>query len=185
MRVVVPCALLVAATSTANAQGVDRRYLEEPTDGIALPTAPLAGEFDGRVVATNPGGLPLVRGTELALVLELEDPDVATTAGQGFGSFLALTGGGGILPRFGLGLGLEWLRPSRSQLDPDPGKPFRFTLGLGTPLGRSAGIGVSWHHLSGGAAPGTEAFDLGLSSRFGNRLAIGATLRDINTGTVG
>jgi protease IV len=180
----VGCALLLAAAQTAGAQGVDRRYVEEPTDGMALPTAPLAGEFDGRVVATNPGGLPLVRGTELALALQLEDPDVATSAGQGFGSFLALTGGGGILPRFGLGLGLEWLRPSRAQLDPDPGKPFRSTLGLGIALGRSAGFGVSWHHLSGGGAAGAEAFDLGLSSRWGNRLAIGATLRDVNTGTI-
>jgi hypothetical protein len=65
------CAIVLAAASTANAQGVDRRYVEEPTDGIALPTAPLAGEFDGRTVATNPGGLPLVRGKELALALQL------------------------------------------------------------------------------------------------------------------
>ena len=33
------------------------------------------------------------------------------------------------LPRFGVGLGVEWLRPSRAQLAPDPGEPFRFTLG--------------------------------------------------------
>jgi hypothetical protein len=85
----VTCALLLAAPGLANAQGVDRRYVEEPTDGMALPTAPLAGELDGRVVATNPGGLPLVRGTELALALELQDPEVATSAGQGFGAFLA------------------------------------------------------------------------------------------------
>jgi protease-4 len=183
-RVAVAGALLLAAAGTANAQGVDRRYVEEPTEGMALPTAPLAGEFDGRVVAKNPGGLPLVRGTELALALQLEDPDVATSAGQGFGSFLALTGGGGLLPRFGLGLGLEWLRPSRSQLEPDPGEPFRFTLGLGAALGRSAGFGASWHHFSGGAAGGADTFDLGLSSRWGNRLAVGATLRDLNTGSV-
>lgn len=179
------CALLLAATGTANAQGVDRRYVEEPTDGMALPTAPLAGELDGRVVAMNPGGLPLVRGTELALALQLEDPDVATSAGQGFGTFLALAGGGGVLPRFGLGLGLEWLRPSRSQLDPDPGEPFRFTLGLAAALGRNAGLGVSWHHFSADSAlGGADTFDLGLSSRWGSRLAIGAVLRDVNTGPI-
>ncbi|HSK03774.1 MAG TPA: signal peptide peptidase SppA, partial [Kofleriaceae bacterium] len=180
----VALALLLAAPGLANAQGVDRRYVEEPTDGMALPTAPLAGEFDGRVVATNPGGLPLVRGTELALALELQDPDVATSAGQGFGTFLAYSGGGGLLPRFGLGLGLEWLRPPRPQLSPDPGEPFRFTLGLGAALGRTAGLGVSWHHYSGGAAGGADAFDLGFSSRWGNRLAIGATLRDVSTGSI-
>ncbi len=178
------CALLLAVTTPAHAQGVDRRYVEEPTDGMALPTAPLAGELDGRVVATNPGGLPLVRGAELALALQLEDPDVATSAGPGLGTFLALAGGGGILPRFGLGLGLEWLRPSSEQLDPDPGEPFRFTLGLGAALGRNAGIGVSWHHFSGGAAGGADTFDLGLSSRWGSRLAVGAVLRDLGAGTV-
>src|SRR5256885_6060728 len=56
---------IVCLTGTAYAQ-VDRRYAEEPTDGVGMPTAPMAGEFDGRVVATNPGGLPLVRGAELA-----------------------------------------------------------------------------------------------------------------------
>ncbi|HWO19333.1 MAG TPA: signal peptide peptidase SppA [Kofleriaceae bacterium] len=181
------CALVLwtaGAAGTARAQGVDRRYVEEPTGGIALPTAPLAGELDGRAVATNPGGLPLVRGTELALALSVEDPDVATSAGQGFGAFVAMSGGGGLLPRFGLGLGLEWLRPSRSQLDPDPGEPFRFTLGLGAAVGRSSGIGASWHHLSGGAAAGTEAFDLGASTRWGNWLALGAALRDVSTGSV-
>ena len=178
-------AILVAAAGEAGAQGVDRRYVEEPTEGIALPTAPLAGELDGRVVATNPGGLPLVRGRELALALQVEDPDVATSAGQGFGSFLALTGGGGLLPRYGLGVGLEWLRPSRTQLDPDPGQPFRFTLGLAAALGKNAGFGASWHHFSGGAPAGADTFDLGLSSRWGSYLAIGATLRDVNSGTIG
>src|SRR5687767_12717131 len=119
----VTCALLLAAPGLAHAQGVDRRYVEEPTDGLALPTAPLAGEFDGRVVSTNPGGLPMVRGSEMALVLGLEDPDVATSAGQGIGAFLAYSGGGGLIPRFGLGLGFEWLRPSQGNLEPDPGEP--------------------------------------------------------------
>jgi hypothetical protein len=177
-------AAAAATASTAHAQGVDRHYVEEPTDGIALPTAPRAGEHDARVVALNPGGLPLVRGSEYALALSLEDPDVATSAGQGFGAYYARSGGGGLLPRYGLGLGLEWLRPSRSQLEPDPGEPFRFTLGLGIPIGRAAGFGASWHHFSGGAAAGADTFDLGFSSRWGNGLAIGAALRDINSGTI-
>ncbi|MEJ7604610.1 MAG: signal peptide peptidase SppA, partial [Kofleriaceae bacterium] len=133
----------------------------------------------------NPGGLPLVRGAEMALVLGLEDPDVVTSAGQGFGAFVAMAGGGGLLPRFGLGLGLEWLRPSRSQLTPDPGSPFRFTLGLATALGRSAGFGFAWHHFHDeGALRGVETFDLGLSTRFGNRLAVGAVLRDLATNPI-
>ncbi|HLL25949.1 MAG TPA: signal peptide peptidase SppA [Kofleriaceae bacterium] len=181
MRSSVVLAVCLHAT-VAHAQGALRSYAEEPTDGLALPTAPLAGEFDGRVVATNPGGLPMVRGSELALVLGLEDADVATSAGQGFGAYYALAGGGRLLPRFGLGLGLEWLRPARANLDPDPGEPFRFTLGLATALGKTGGLGVSWHHFSAeGALAGRDTFDLGLSGRWGNHVAFGATLRDLAT----
>src|SRR5437016_4092555 len=108
MRSAVVCGL-VATTAVAHAQAVDRRYAEEPTDGIALPATPLAGDHDARAVAVNPGGLALVRGTELALALSLQDPDVATSSGPGFGVFAATVGGGGgIVPRYALGLGLEW-----------------------------------------------------------------------------
>jgi protease-4 len=185
MRIVVVAAVLGSLAATANAQAVDHRYAEEPTNGMALPAAPLAGEFDGRVVAMNPGGLPLVRGAEIALALGLEDPGVVTTNGQGFGAFVAMAGGGGLLPRFGLGLGLEWMQPSRSQLTPDPGSPFRFTLGLATALGKHAGFGFSWHHFHDeGALRGVDTFDLGLAMRLGNRLAVGSVLRDVATSPI-
>jgi len=127
MRIVVIAAL--SASAAAYAQGVDHRYAEEPTQGMALPLAPLAGEHDARAVAANPGGLAFVRGHELELALDVEDPEVATSAGQGFGAFGAASFGGRLVPRLGVGVGLEWLRPSRAQLEPDPGKPFRLTLG--------------------------------------------------------
>ncbi|HEU0031180.1 MAG TPA: signal peptide peptidase SppA [Kofleriaceae bacterium] len=185
MRILVIAAWSLAIVGTAHAQAVDRRYAEEPTSGVALPATPLAGEHDGRTVVVNPGGLALVRGTELALALGLEDPDVATSAGQGFGGYLALAGGGKLLPRFGLGLGFEWLSPSRSQLEPDPGSPFRFTLGLATALGKNAGFGFSWHHFADdGPLGGVDAFDLGLSTRFGNHIGVGAVLRDVATGPI-
>src|SRR5512139_3755673 len=93
--------LVIAGTSVAHAQLVDRRYAEEPTGGLALPATPLAGEHDGRAVVMNPGGLPLLRGPELALALELQDTDVATSAGPGLGAYLATSGGGSIVPRYG------------------------------------------------------------------------------------
>jgi len=184
MRIVVIAAL--SASATAHAQGVDHRYVEEPTQGMALPTTPLAGEHDARAVAVNPGGLALVRGNELAVALDVENPDVATSAGQGFGVFGASSLGGRLLPQVGVGVGLEWLRPSRGQLDPDPGKPFRLTLGLAAPLGHNAGVGASWHHFHAeGVLAGVDAFDLGLSLRLGNYLAAGAVLRDVATAAVG
>src|SRR3954471_21799376 len=116
MRIAVIAALsgALGMLGTASAQGV--RYAEEPTGGLALPTTPLAGEHDARTVVMNPGGLALVRGTELAAVLDVEDTAVATSSGPGFGAFAAGTFGGRLIPRFGFGMGLEWLRPPRSQL---------------------------------------------------------------------
>jgi len=184
MRIAVIAAL--SASATAYAQGVDHRYVEEPTQGMALPATPLAGEHDARAVVANPGGLSLVRGNELAVALDVEDPDVATSAGQGFGVFGASSLGGRLLPPIGVGVGLEWLRPSRGQLEPDPGKPFRLTLGVAAPLGRNAGFGVAWHHFHAeGVLAGVDAFDLGLSLRLGNYLAAGAALRDVATSAVG
>ena len=189
MRTIVLGGLLIAsvfATGTAAAQVPDRRYAEEPTEGMALPLAPLAGEFDARTVVANPGGLALLRGAEMALALGLEDPDVANSAGPGFGAFFGSTFGGRILPKFALGLGFEWLRPPRSQLATDPGTPFRFTLGFAMGLGTSTGVGFAWHHFhDDGVLDGTDTFDLGASTRWNNYLAVGATVRDLATSSIG
>src|SRR5207302_9162936 len=106
-------------------------------------------------------------------------------AGPGFGTYFASTFGGKLIPKVGVGLGLEWLRPPRAQLAPDPGTPFRLTYSWATALSRDAGLGVSWHHFIGeGPLGGVNAFDLGLSTRWGNHLAIGAALRDIATSPI-
>jgi protease IV len=187
MRIAVIAALAaaLAGSPAAHAQGVDRRYAEEPTAGVAVPTTPLAGDHDARAVVANPGGLALVRGSELALALSLEDAGVADSAGQGFGAYGARAIGGRILPRLGVGIGLEWLRPARSQLTPDPGEPFRLTLGAARPLGRNAGAGVAWHHFHGaGVLDGVDSIDVGVSARAGSTLAGGAVVRDLATSTI-
>ncbi|HET9626641.1 MAG TPA: signal peptide peptidase SppA [Kofleriaceae bacterium] len=158
------------------------RRVEPPTGGLELPTTPLAGEHDARAVVANPGGLALVRGSELTLALDLEQQDVAAAAGQGFGAYAATTLGGQLVPRLGLGVGLEWLRPTRDQLAPDPGQPFRFSLGAALGLGRTAGLGVTWHHFHAASVlDGVDTFDLGLSWRLANFLAIGGVVRDLAT----
>ena len=173
------------AASPALAQGVDRRYTDDPTAGVAIPTTPLAGEHDARATTFNPGGLALLRGPEATLALDVEDPDTATSAGPGFGTYVGTSTGGTLLPKMGIGLGLEWLRPPRSDLTPDPGTPFRFTLGYALGLGHNAGLGISWHHFTGdGPVAGTNAFDVGLSTRWGNHLAVGAVVRDLATSPV-
>lgn len=176
-----PVLLLVG--STAYAQSVDRRYAEAPTAGLALPTTPLAGEMDARAVVANPGGLPLLRGAELALGMDFEDDDVASSAGPGVGLYAGGGFGGGWLPRLGWGLGMEWLRPPRAQLRPDPGSPFRSTLALAIGLGQApAAIGVSWHHFHDeGSLGGVDTFDAGITWRANNWLALGATVHDLDT----
>jgi len=151
-----------------------------------MPATPLAGEHDARAVSINAGGLALLRGPDLTLALDLEDHDVSNSGAPGFGAFFGTSGGGGLLPRFGFGLGFEWLRPARTQLVPDPGEPFRFTMGFALGLGPRAGLGFAWHHFSAeGALDGKNSWDLGLSTRWGSYIAIGAALRDINTGVIG
>lgn len=185
MRALLALAVVIGLASVAHAQGVDRRYAEEPTGGVDIPATPLAGEHDARAVTYNPGGLALLRGAELALALNVDDENVATSAGTGFGIYAAGGVGGKVLPRYGFGIGLEWLRPPRSQLEPDPGEPFRFTASLAQGLGKNAGFGVSWHHFhDDGVLSGVDTFDLGLSLRAGNQLALGAALRDIATGPI-
>ena len=129
----------------------------------------------------------MLRGAEATAALDLEDTSVADGSGPGFGLFAGVPVGGGILPRMGFGIGFEWLRPPRAQLEPDPGAPFRFTLAWALGLGKNAGIGLSWHHFSddGSALGGQNTFDAGLSTRLGNYAAFGAGVRDINTGDIG
>jgi hypothetical protein len=126
---------LVFVTSVAHAQVVDRRYAEEPTDGLALPATPISGEADARAVNLNSAGLAFVNGPELAVALDLENADVGTSSGPGFGIYVADSFFGETLPKIGAGLGLEWLRPPRADLVPDPGEPVRLTLSHANAIG--------------------------------------------------
>jgi protease-4 len=176
MRTVAVLVVILGVSSVVHAQGVDRRYAEEPTGGVAMPATPLAGEQDARAVSMNPGGLSFLRGPEMSAVLDLQDPDVATSSGAGFGLFAGAAFSG----KYGYGIGLEWLRPARSQLEPDPGQPVRLTF-----ASSFRGLGVAWHHyFDDGPLGGKDTFDLGLSTRWGNYLAIGAAVRDLATAEI-
>jgi DNA repair protein RadA/Sms len=72
-------------------------------------------------------------------------------------------------------MALEWLRPSRANLSPDPGTPFRFTTSFALAMGSRSGFGFSWHHFSDdGVLASRDTFDLGYSSRWTNYLAVAA-----------
>ena len=180
----VAAALLVAGSPSALAQEPAPRYAEEPTAGMNLPTTGLAGEQDALALSVNPSGLIFQSGWSLALALDTSEPDEdrATGPGPGFGMFTGGVLGGGSLPRLGWGLGLEFLRPPRGVIAPDPGTPARFTMAQALPLGRSGAFGLSWHHFfddPGTVTAGIDTFDLGLSLRLGAHLAVGATVRDL------
>lgn len=171
---------LLALAVPAHAQTIERNYEVVPTDGVAIP-APLAGEHDALATAANPGGLALLRGPEFAAALHLEDRDAATIAESGLGLYAATSGGGALVPRFGLGLGLEWLRPARTDAVIDPGQPFRLTAAAAVGIGRSTGVGVSWHRFGGNSfVQALDTFDLGLSARFGRHVALGAGIADLS-----
>jgi protease-4 len=174
--------LLVLAPAAALAQ-TDRRYTEEPTAGVHVPAAALAGEHDAFATVVNPAGLRFVRGLHAGLAVDVADPNRATSAGPGLGLFLARSFGGGLLPAQGLGLGFELLAPERAVLDPDPGSPKRFTLAYALSLYPGLSAGLSWHHFfddPGQATAGLDTFDLGLSWRLGAHWAAGAVVRDLD-----
>lgn len=171
--------VLLAAAPSAWAQE-ERRYVDEPTAGLHLPTTPLAGEHDARTLSLNPGGLQLLDGSALALAVSLADPDEVAAAGSGVGFYATTLTGGGLFPRLGLGFGVEALRPPRDALAPDPGTPTRMSFATALPFGRSGGLGATFHRFSGdGLAAGRWTTDLGLSARLGNHLAFGAVVRDV------
>jgi len=170
----------------AHAQAVDRRYAEEPTDGLALPGTPISGDADARAVNLNSAALAYVNGPDLAVALDLENADVGTSSGPGFGIYLADSLFGGVLPKIGLGLGLEWLRPPRQNLAPDPGEPVRLTVSHANALGSHLSFGINFHYfINGGPLDGLATFDLGLAGRVNNYLAFGGNLRDLDTRDVG
>jgi protease-4 len=186
MKHAVVVAALVVAPAIAHAQSVERRYVDEPTAGLHLPTTPLAGDHDARALVLNPGGLQLLDGRSLVLAVDVVDEDAAAAAGQGVGLYYAGTTGGGLLPRFGYGVGVEALRPPRGQLDPDPGTPTRLSFGMSVPFGRSGGIGMTAHRFAGEAlARGRWTSDLGVAYRFGNHAALGMVARDLSAPDIG
>src|SRR5690606_18588588 len=114
-RAIAPAVAVIAwlgALAPAAAQ-VERSYAEEPTQGLRLPTVPLAGEHDAFSVARNPAGLRFLRGLHVGLGVDVATDD-ATGPGPGGGLYLGGPLGGGLLPTIGIGLGVEILRPSRA-----------------------------------------------------------------------
>jgi protease-4 len=176
------CGLPTLFGNEAAAQPADIQYAEEPTGGVNIPTAPRAGEFDAFALVTNPAGLHFLRGSHLGVALDFADEDDATAAGPGGGVFLSNTLGGKVLPRIGWGIGLEFLRPSRINLDPDPGTPARFTLGMSTAIGKDSSLGFSWHRFfdeEGRTLAGESTYDLGFATRAGAYWAAGIVVRDL------
>ena len=172
--------ILVPAVAAAQP---DPGYADEPTGGVTLPAATLAGEHDAFSAVHNPAGLRFLRGWHAGLAVDLADDDQATGAGPGLGLYLGRALGGGLLPPLGLGAGVELLRPPGGALVPEPGTPTRITLSGAVGLGQNAALGLAWHRFfddPGQVTRGLGTWDLGLSARLGAHWAVGAVVRDLS-----
>ena len=133
-------------------------------------------------VNLNAAGLAFLNGPELAVALDLENADVGTSSGPGFGIYVAATCSATSLPKIGVGLGLEWLRPPRVDLVPDPGEPVRLTLSHANAIGSHLSLGLNFHYfINGGPLDGLATFDIGLAGRINNYVAFGGNIRDLDT----
>ena len=180
-RIIAGLWLTLGVHAVAHAQVLDRRTYASTTEGVALPSTPLAGDHDARSVTANPAGLSFLAGWERTFALTLHDPANATRTGTGGGAFIAAPAGGGWLPRFGWGAGVEYVRGPRSAVLPDPGSPWRFSLAGSVDVWRGVSAGLSWHRFADdGPLDGVSSFDVGLSRRFGNYFAAGAVVRNLN-----
>ncbi len=173
--------LMLASLVVTRAEAQDISHAEEPTGGVHLPSAPLAGQFDATTVSVNPAGLSFLESTHIALALDLARTKGAVRSGPGGGIYYAALLGGKLLPRLGFGMSLEWLRPSRAELIPDPGSPTRYTSSFSLPMGQHASLGFAWHHFfdEGGALNALDTYDVGWTSRFGAYWAAGLVVRDL------
>jgi protease-4 len=182
-----PALVIPAVLPVASRQAAAQVRAEEPTGGLNLPAVGLAGEPDALSVVSNPAGMQFLRGGHFMLGFDFTDRQAETGGSPGFGVYNALAVGGGLLPRLGIGLGLEFLRPERAAFLPDPGSPTRLTLALSAGLGEQLAVGASFHHFYDDAAlplSGLDSWDLGLSARLGSRFALGFVLRDLFEPTV-
>src|SRR5689334_4354670 len=138
-RSVALAVVIAAGIATPAGAQPDRHYAEEPTEGINLPAAPIAGDADARSVALNPAGLAFAEPGEIMLALDLVDEDEASTAGSGVGAWAT------VWP--GLGVGVEALRAPRKDLIPDPGTPTRLSVAYARTYRRDLAYGVAWRHF--------------------------------------
>jgi protease IV len=184
--------LLIVLTTAVPAVQVgaqeERQYVPDLGDGLRTPLTALAGEFDALAVVANPAGLGMLRGSHLGVLISLDDPDRVRDAGSGFGMYYGALFGGGLLPRVGFGAALEFLRPERSALVPDPGTPRRLSLAASFGAGEHVAVGVAWRRFFDDSSlplDDVTTFDLGLTARLGPHFAVGAIGRDLGRPSAG
>ena len=182
-------AVVALSAGPALAQTTEQ-FAEEPTDGVFLPGVGITGTVDATTVARNPAGLSFVGGTALALAIDGADDDHATGAGPGVGLFMASSFGGKLLPKLSWGMGLEFLRPPRVRITPDPGTPTRLSVGTSMALGDMASFGTTYRRFfDSDSQPidGVSTWDIGFHTRYNAYVASGFVVRDLfapNVGTV-
>lgn len=179
--------LLTVLLPAAPSRGEGERFAEEPTVGMQLPAAPLAGDHDATAVTQNPAGLVFLGGFHLELAYTGLDDDAAGGPGAGLGFWAAAPLALPFFPRLGFGVGIERLDPPRGALAPDPGEPLKLSLATSWVFGPGIATGFAWHHFAddeGGPLDGTDTFDFGISMRLGGSLALGLVVRDAFTPVV-
>jgi protease-4 len=165
-------ALVVLAPGAARAQS----HIPRATEGIVLATPSITEIGDATALSVNPANLGFLDAWNIVYAGAWLNSGQRHLAGQGHGIFLAAP-----LGPFGLGISTEFLNT------PEDVKEWqgldwraRFSIGLSVNPIRAMGIGITYRTFFRYDLGDIDTFDLSLSVRPVNYLALGFVLSDVN-----
>jgi len=165
-------ALVALLPATARAQAHEPRA----TEGIVLSTPSITEVGDATALSVNPANLGFLDSWNVVYAGAWLTTDQSHLAGQGHGIYLAAP-----LGPFGLGISTEFLT-TPEQVKEWQGLDWRvrFSVGLSVNPIRAMGIGFAYRTFFRYDLGDIDTFDLSLSVRPVNYLALGFVLSDAN-----
>jgi protease-4 len=173
-------AVTLLALASAPARGQHKTYTRA-TEGVLLPSPSVTEVNDATALSVNPANLGFLDSWSFTYAGAWVD-DQDHIAGQGHGLFFGFP-----LGPLGFGIATEFLLPPAVIRETWQGLDdrIRFSLGLGVDLQRAVGIGLAYRTFFRYDLGEIDTFDLALTVRPANQLALSFVVSDVNRPVVG